>query len=133
MNCPIDSQPMIVLELEQIEIDYCSHCGGIWLDSGELELMMETKKEVEYLDSLFRQNLKSKEKSIGCPICSKKMNKVSVGKNGEVLIDKCPRNHGLWFDKGELEKVLLLGSGGKENKISDLLKQMFKNKLTTKQ
>jgi uncharacterized protein len=131
MDCPIDNQPMIVLELEQIEIDYCTHCSGIWLDSGELELMVESENERDYLNSLFKQDLVSKEKSVGCPICSKKMIKVDVGKNNEVLIDKCPKNHGLWFDKGELEKVLFLGSKGKENKIISLLKQIFENKLTT--
>ncbi len=133
MECPVDSHPMIVLELEQVEIDYCAHCDGIWLDAGELELMVETEKEREYLNDLFKEDLKSKEKSYRCPICSKNMIKVSVGNKGEVLIDKCPKNHGLWFDKGELEKVILLGSGGKENKITGLLKQMFENKLSTNQ
>ncbi len=131
MNCPVDNMPMIVLELEQIEIDYCTHCGGIWLDSGELELMIDNNEERKYINSIFKQDLKSEEKSYKCPRCSKKMSKVSVGNNGEVLIDKCPKNHGLWFDKGELEKVLLLGLKGKENKIISLLKQMFENKLTT--
>ena len=133
MECPVDNNPMIVLELEQIEIDYCNHCDGIWLDAGELELMVETEKEKEYLNSLFKQDLKSKEKSYRCPICSKNMIKVSVGNKEEVLIDKCPKNHGLWFDSGELEKVLQIGSGNKENKILAILNKMFENKLSTKQ
>ncbi len=133
MECPVDNHSLIVLELEQIEIDYCTHCSGLWLDAGELELMIETDQEREYLNTLFKEDLKNKEKSYRCPICSKNMIKVSAGNKGEVLIDKCPKNHGLWFDKGELENVLLLGSGGKENKITELLKKMFENKLSTKQ
>ena len=31
---------MIVLELESVEIDYCLSCSGIWLDAGELELLL---------------------------------------------------------------------------------------------
>jgi len=132
MECPVDKYPMIVLELEQIEIDYCTHCSGIWLDSGELELMLQSDKEKEFLHSLFHQEKMSSEKSYRCPICSKKMIKVFVGNNKEVLIDKCPKNHGLWFDSGELENVILLSTEGKENKITSLLKKMFENKLSVK-
>ena len=32
---------MLVLELQQIEIDYCQECEGIWLDAGELELLLD--------------------------------------------------------------------------------------------
>ena len=33
MNCPSCKHPMIVLEFEEIETDYCTNCEGIWLDS----------------------------------------------------------------------------------------------------
>ena len=133
MECPVDNQPLIILELDQIEIDYCTSCSGIWLDSGELDLMFETEEERENLNHLIKQDVSSKEKSYKCPICSKRMNKVEIGKDKKVLIDKCPRNHGLWFDKGELENVLLLGTSGNENKITGLLNQIFKDKISTNQ
>ena len=41
MDCPVCKNAMITLELEEVEIDYCTDCGGIWLDSGELELLLE--------------------------------------------------------------------------------------------
>ena len=37
MNCPACKNSMVILELNQVEIDYCTACKGIWLDSGELE------------------------------------------------------------------------------------------------
>ncbi len=40
MNCPVCKEPMIVLELDEVEIDHCISCGGIWLDAGELELLI---------------------------------------------------------------------------------------------
>ena len=45
MICPVCKNPMVVLELDQIEIDHCLNCGGIWLDAGELELLLETEEE----------------------------------------------------------------------------------------
>ena len=38
---------MLVLELDQVETDYCPNCQGIWLDSGELELFLEDSIEKE--------------------------------------------------------------------------------------
>ena len=42
MLCPVcDNVDMFVLEFEQVEIDYCLGCRGVWLDSGELALIGE--------------------------------------------------------------------------------------------
>lgn len=128
MNCPVDNQPLVVLELDQVEIDYCTNCEGIWLDAGELELLIESENERKKLLDLFGDGDNVKERTYKCPICAKNMMKVEVGTSQKILIDKCPKNHGLWFDNGELEKVLILGSAGKENKVIDLLREMFKNK-----
>lgn len=118
---------MIVLELEQVEVDYCIGCAGVWLDAGELELLLETDEERERLINLFKEAAEVKEKSYNCPICGKQMKKSEIGEKGKVVVDKCRKNHGIWFDKGELKKVVEFGSVNKENKIINLLKEMFEN------
>ena len=45
MDCPVCKSAMIVLELDEVEIDYCTDCQGIWLDAGELELLLEDAAE----------------------------------------------------------------------------------------
>ena len=41
MDCPVcKNSAMIVLELDEVEVDYCTECEGIWLDEGELELLL---------------------------------------------------------------------------------------------
>jgi len=132
MNCPVCKNTMVVLELEQIEIDYCASCGGIWLDAGELELLLETKEERARLLNLLIEDSSVKEKSYRCPICNKKMRKVFVGEEKKILIDKCNKNHGLWLDKGELEEVIQLSSQNRDGKIINLLKQMFESKISFK-
>jgi Zn-finger nucleic acid-binding protein len=121
---------MVVLELEQIEIDYCTSCEGIWLDAGELELLLETEQERARLLNLLIENNSVKEKSYRCPICSKKMKKVFVGEERKILIDKCKKNHGLWLDKGELKSVIELSSQNRDSKIINLLNQMFESKIS---
>ena len=131
MNCPVCKDSMIVLELQQIEVDYCTSCEGIWLDAGELELLLETEGERNRVINLFKEADPGKEKSYNCPICSKRMLKFDVGEKEKVKIDKCKRNHGIWFDKGELQKVVEFGSENKENKIINLLKDMFERKISS--
>ncbi|NWG27300.1 MAG: zf-TFIIB domain-containing protein [Ignavibacteriaceae bacterium] len=127
MLCPVCKDPMIVLELEQIEVDFCTGCDGVWLDAGELELLLETDEERNRLVNLFKEAGEVKEKSYDCPICGKHMKKFEIGDKNKVVVDKCRKSHGIWFDRGELKKVVEFGSVNKENKIINLLKDMFEN------
>lgn len=124
MICPVCNEPMIVLELNKVEIDYCTNCSGIWLDKGELELLYSPDESKYELENLFDENKSIKEKSYKCPICGKRMIKIRFD-NSELVFDKCPDDHGLWFDKGELEEILTLKSTVSSQKILKLLREMF--------
>ncbi|MBK7632110.1 MAG: zf-TFIIB domain-containing protein [Ignavibacteriales bacterium] len=113
---------MIILELNQVEIDYCSACKGIWLDNGELELVFSNSDRKEIAESFFVKYDFDEEKR-RCPNCKKKMEKVEFENTG-IIIDKCTNNHGLWFDSGEL-KLLLKSAEEKNNKMIELLKEVF--------
>lgn len=41
MKCPNDQNTLIITERQNIEIDYCPECRGVWLDRGELDKMLE--------------------------------------------------------------------------------------------
>ncbi|MEJ5262531.1 MAG: zf-TFIIB domain-containing protein [Ignavibacterium sp.] len=124
MICPVCNESMLVLELNKVEIDFCSNCSGIWLDRGELELLYSIDESENDLQKLFSETSSLNEKSYKCPLCRKRMKKIQFN-NSELIIDKCPDNHGLWFDKGELEKLLTLQSNSSSEKILTLLKEMF--------
>jgi len=130
LNCPVCNQPLIILELDQIEVDYCTNCHGVWLDEGELELLLQDSEEENKLFDSFLIDKKSKEKSVKCPICFKKMDKIICGDKNKVTIDKCSQQHGLWFNKGELESAVVLGSLDKQDKIIKLLREMFSYNLS---
>ncbi len=101
---------MIVVEHKKIELDFCLHCSGVWLDSGELNLLISALKaegaDLTHNEILTLQEAKVKEAKRKCPICGSKMDKVWIGKQPKVLIDSCPIGDGLWFDGGELSQVL---------------------------
>jgi Zn-finger nucleic acid-binding protein len=110
MKCPLDKSDMIIVEHRKIELDYCLKCAGVWFDSGELNLLVSSLKaegaNLSHDDLLTAQEAKVIEAKRKCPICRRKMDKVWIGKTPKVLIDRCPVDHGLWFDGGELHQVL---------------------------
>lgn len=41
MKCPIDDTELVMAERQNVEIDYCPKCRGVWLDRGELDKIIE--------------------------------------------------------------------------------------------
>ena len=126
MDCPVCASAMIVLELDEVEVDYCGGCEGIWLDAGELELLLGDAGQARGVLESFAV-AKTDEAARKCPICRKKMEKVRVGPadGRRELIDRCKKEHGLWFDRGELQAILEMGHFDDAGKVKDLLGGLF--------
>ena len=41
MKCPNCEETLIMTERQEVEIDYCPKCRGVWLDKGELDKIIE--------------------------------------------------------------------------------------------
>jgi len=100
MKCPVCHIPLVVVEREGIEIDWCLECRGLWFDEGELELLAE--KSGRRVEPFEERGTKGQRK---CPRCSRKMSELPVGAGESPRIDRCA-DHGIWFDRGELGDVL---------------------------
>ncbi len=137
MRCPVCKVPMIIVEHEKIELDYCTKCLGVWFDAGELELLAERlslDKETLPLHEIWAlPDANVSEKARRCPICRKKMRKAHIGEESKVLLDICPTQNGIWFDSGEVSQVLsqLKSKGpatGKQGRVINFLGEVFKAK-----
>lgn len=115
---------MVVLEAESVEIDHCLSCGGVWLDGGELEILLEGAANRDELMGALRVAVEERERKLRCPICSKKLDKVRYGDEGDLLLDKCPRNDGIWFDRDELSRALAMGRF-ENRRVYDILNGIF--------
>jgi uncharacterized protein len=108
--CPSCKNQTIVVERNKIELDYCPHCGGVWFDSGELELLLASlglDEHSKFMKSIISgTEAKTTEKVRRCPHCGRKMRKSAIGEDSKILIDVCGRGDGLWFDAGELDNLL---------------------------
>jgi uncharacterized protein len=135
MICPVCKKPMIVVEYHNIALDYCTDCKGVWFDSGELELLLESQSLEE--PKAFFENILNSEEAISsekkrrCPICGRKMRKTAIGAQPGLLIDICPDKHGLWFDGGEVTQLIkhLAGKQPPERdsraKVISFLEELF--------
>ena len=132
MLCPECGDEMLVIELSDVEIDCCAECRGVWLDEGELELLLpsDSEKSSNIAAALSDDSASKGRGGRPCPVCGKKMLLVDIPLDSTsdsdapavVEVDKCPRNHGLWFDKGELGTIV---SSGKGEPVADFLGDMF--------
>lgn len=47
MKCPVDDTELTMTDRQNIEIDYCPKCRGVWLDRGELDKIIERSEQVQ--------------------------------------------------------------------------------------
>jgi len=128
MNCPVCNVPMVVLEMDLIEIDHCLKCGGVWLDAEEMDLLLDGSEGREEIRRRATRVDDSPEEKRRCPICDRKMEKARVAREGKdikILIDRCEEHHGTWLDGGELDAVIKLSSFPEAHKIHVFLRSMF--------
>jgi len=126
MNCPACKNILITIELDDFEIDRCFECKGIWLDTYELEYLLgKSGQSVSGLD--FLQFTACVEKDRTCPECGKKMKKIVTGENN-IVVDHCT-SHGIWFDAGELERLLSSIPDKNTSSLAGMLKNMLSGAL----
>ena len=129
MLCPVCRESLIVIEHDEIEIDYCVRCKGIWLDSFELEFIIENDEVCREILTGERFADVGKEKKRVCPICDKKMRKVILGEEGgRITLDRCPRGDGIWLDRGEVDALLQIGAPPEEEGVViSFLEKVFRD------
>lgn len=103
--------------IDDVEVDHCPRCSGLWLDHGELEKL--SRKMASDVDRLKRLLSPKKgpppvpcDVQASCPACTSGMKEVTLG---PIKIDYCPRCKGIFLDKGELDAAL---ATVKDSKIS---------------
>ena len=126
MLCPKCSVPLIVVERNEIELDWCPECEGFWFDENEIEIL-KYKLGIDHkiINPMEVDIVKTNEKLCKCPKCNSFMGKVEI--NG-IILDKCMKNHGIWFDKSELSELFNKFSSSEENSTVNFLGEVFKKK-----
>ena len=112
MKCPACKSHLVVVEREEIEVDWCVSCLGLWFDEGELELLGEkTGRTLDVADLGRRATATRSDRR--CPRCPRRMEQLElpVPDGPAIVVDRCI-SHGFWLDRGELGA--LIGQLGKK-------------------
>jgi Zn-finger nucleic acid-binding protein len=109
------------MELDRLDIDHislaeCERCGGIWSDVATFEKICSEKEEQSAALSFLGKRQQNESAKIPvnyvpCPRCKQLMNRSNFARSSGVIVDLC-KEHGVWFDAGELPKIIEFIDGG---------------------
>jgi Zn-finger nucleic acid-binding protein len=128
--CPACVKPLAAARVGDLDVWDCHACGGLWLDRVVFEQLGASRERqgavLGALPSPDAPPVMSREaiQYRPCPTCRQRMNRVNYARRSGVVLDIC-KEHGIWFDKDELRRVLAFISGGgldraREREIEEL-------------
>jgi Zn-finger nucleic acid-binding protein len=105
VNCPEKELKKVQCE-QDLTVDQCTGCGGLWLDSGELVTLLKIGDfYIKNLDTLKGNPVVINQGQRNCPLCQTPLKMMTNNKAPDVKIDRCPGCKGVWLDRGELYKL----------------------------
>jgi Zn-finger nucleic acid-binding protein len=110
-----------------VRFDMCDRCAGTFLTSETLREVVDRATVLDELRALLpRDGNAWAERGrvyVKCPVCETLMNRRQYASGAQVVIDWC-KHHGVWFDAGELSRVLdFIADGGLERAAKRDLEQ----------
>jgi len=113
-RCPADGFTLASETYEGVEIDRCPHCRGVWLDSGELEAVQTNQdsdfrgvpgSKMDMVKAAVDMAKAESEGPRGCAVCETELVKREYVSSSQIMIDNCPKGHGVWLDAVELSRL----------------------------
>lgn len=116
--CPRCTAKLGGEELAGVKFDRCIRCEGVFLTLERMTDLIEQRPLLDELRALLPRQAPSSAAAgpmyVKCPVCATLMNRKQYATGAKVVIDAC-RQHGVWFDGGELPLVLdFVAAGGLE-------------------
>ena len=108
MKCPRDASPLQDRTFDEVRVQSCETCGGLFVDQGELNRIADpTAGDLEY-STLDRDSLVHQDE-YGPAECPRdpgvQMEKVEFNIETNIILDHCPKCHGFWLDGRELARI----------------------------
>jgi Zn-finger nucleic acid-binding protein len=112
-RCPRCAGELRIHVLERDELIECAGCTGVWVPEAtfarlEADARTRTSSGEPHGDVAATRMVEAKVRYIPCLACGELMLRkqfVRAGRASGVIVDQC-KDHGLWLDPSELERVL---------------------------
>lgn len=109
MLCPLCKTYLDRAVLNNVEVNFCPTCFGLWFEENELRWAKDEKdRSLRWLDIDLWQAEEKFKISPGhklCPACRLPLYKVGYG-DSKIEVDLCNLCHGIWLDRGEFKKII---------------------------
>jgi Zn-finger nucleic acid-binding protein len=107
-RCVKCGQAMVAKMVEDVEIDYCPGCRGLWLDKDEInQLAAKTGQALGELRALVQEGgegqVSPEHRDRPCPACGGKMTVVLLR---SISLEHCLQCDGIFLDRGELDRAM---------------------------
>ena len=131
--CPDCRQPLVARRAGVVGFSECARCGGLFLGQEAFEAVArdaDARQKVGAFDEIPR---KGAEREPGfhyrpCPVCHKLMNRSNYGGGSGVIVDVCGP-HGVFFDRGELTRVVTFLEKGGWDRVKKREKQRMEEEI----
>jgi Zn-finger nucleic acid-binding protein len=116
-ECPRCHRHLDVLQIGALAALECTRCGGFWLDVEPFEeLCLSHENQAAVLGVVNGRTPEVTDpqpiRYVPCPVCKQLMNRSNFAHASGIIIDLC-KQHGVWFDSGELQKIFdFINKGG---------------------
>lgn len=115
LSCPLCRRPFAGFGSSAGRLSECTGCGGQFVEHALLKELLERREVLRVVVNPTRANpLAAPVRYLPCPACGSIMNRKNFGESSGIVVDVCAR-HGVWFEEGELPRVLaFVRAGGLE-------------------
>lgn len=125
--CPRCDVPMRARKIGDFSVIGCEKCSGMFVPHETFEMMQENSQRVIFPTETTRKGTIEPEaqvRYVRCPVCRNMMNRSNFAKMSGVIIDTC-KGHGVWFDAGEIEKIMdFIARGGLQKAKTEELERL---------
>ncbi len=132
--CPRCRVEMEAVLIGQTHLEECPKCEGIWADADSLQKICADREQQSAVLGMptaqAAETVKIEEHIhyIPCPICKNLMNRVNFAHCSTVIVNVC-NQHGTWFDKDQLRRMVeFIRGGGLEKARARELEQLEESK-----
>jgi Zn-finger nucleic acid-binding protein len=111
LACPRCSGALEPVRLGENRLRECAGCGGLWVDNRTFLAICHDHERVAPLLAARPHPGPGTDAGLlrveyaRCPVCRGLMNRLNFARVSGVVVDVC-REHGTWFDAGELQRVV---------------------------
>ncbi|MFC1742661.1 zf-TFIIB domain-containing protein [Candidatus Riflebacteria bacterium] len=99
-KCTSMPELKVVNMKEDLEVDSCPQCEGIWFDKGEISVKLNIAQDFPDFHEVLK---KAKPTEYRCPRCQdRKLLEMQFIPEDPIMIDFCESCRGLWLDGGEM-------------------------------